>query len=59
MKRAEIYEKLQHLWYEKAIGLGVYQSTEVRFYRDWVKGFVGNPLDAGDTEWLFRLFKEE
>ncbi len=59
LKRAEIYEKLQHLWYEKAIGLGVYQSTEVRFYRDWVKGFVGNPLDAGDTEWLFRLFKEE
>ena len=59
LKRAEIYEKLQQLWYEKAIGLGVYQSTEVRFYRDWVKGFVGNPLDAGDTEWLFRLSKEE
>lgn len=59
VKRAEIYEKLQYMWYEKAIGLGVYQSTEVRFYRDWIQGFVGNPLDAGDTEWLFRLSKEE
>lgn len=58
-KRAEIYEELQFLWYDRAIGLGIYQGTEVRFYRDWIQGFVPNPLDAGDTEWLYRLWKEE
>jgi peptide/nickel transport system substrate-binding protein len=58
-KRSEIYKKLQMMWYEKAIGLGIYQTTEMRFYRDWIQGFISNPLDAGDTEWLYRLWKEE
>lgn len=57
-KRAEIYARLSSLWYEEAMGIPIYQSTEMRFYRDWVHGFVGNPLDAGDTEWLWRLSKQ-
>lgn len=56
-QRAEIYKKLAHLWYEHALGVPIYQSTEMRFYRDWVHGVVANPLDAGDTEWLYRLSK--
>jgi peptide/nickel transport system substrate-binding protein len=58
-KRAEIYEKLQNLWYEEAIGLCIYQNTLYRFYKDWVQGFVPNPLDGDASEWLFRLSKEE
>ena len=58
-KRAEIYEKLQHLWYEEAIGLCIYQNTDIRHYRDWVQGFVPNPQDDDAAEWLWRLSKEE
>ncbi len=56
-KRAGIYKQLAHLWYEHALGVPIYQSTEMRFYRDWVQGVVANPLDAGDTEWIHRLSK--
>ncbi|GAK57817.1 extracellular solute-binding protein family 5 [Candidatus Vecturithrix granuli] len=59
VKRAEIYEQLQHLWYSEAIGFMAYQSTEVRHYRDWVQGFVPNPMDIDVSEWLWRLWKEE
>jgi len=59
VKRAEIYERLQHLWYSEAIGFMAYQSTEVRHYRDWVQGFVPNPMDIDVSEWLWRLWKEE
>jgi peptide/nickel transport system substrate-binding protein len=58
-KRAEIYEKLQNLWYEEAIGLCIYQNNLYRFYKDWVQGFVPNALDDDASEWLFRLSKEE
>jgi peptide/nickel transport system substrate-binding protein len=58
-KRAEIYEQLQNLWYTEAIGLCLYQSTEVRHYRSWVQGFVPNPTDTDVSEWFFRLWKEE
>ena len=58
-ERTEIYEKLQNLWYEDAIGLCIYQSNLYRFYRDWVRGFVPHPMDADAAEWLFRLSKEE
>jgi peptide/nickel transport system substrate-binding protein len=56
-KRAGIYKQLAQLWYEHALGVPIYQSTEMRFYRDWVHGVVANPLDAGDTEWIHRLSK--
>ncbi|MBD3306238.1 ABC transporter substrate-binding protein [candidate division KSB3 bacterium] len=58
-KRAEIYERLQHLWYEEAIGLCIYQTNLIRHYRDWVQGFVPNPMDTEAAEWLYRLSKEE
>ncbi len=57
-KRKEIYERLQYLWYEDAIGLCIYQPLLYRFYRDWVQGFVPNPLDGDAAEWLYRLSKE-
>ena len=58
-KRKEIYEKLQNLWYTEANGFCVFQNTTVRHYRDWVQGFVPNPMDGDDSEWFYRLSKEE
>jgi peptide/nickel transport system substrate-binding protein len=58
-KRAEIYKKLQNLWYTEASGLCLYQQTVVRHYRDWIQGFVPNPMDDDAAEWLYRLSKEE
>jgi peptide/nickel transport system substrate-binding protein len=58
-KRKEIYEKLQNLWYENAVGLTIYQNLDVRHYRDWIHGFVPNPQDGDAAEWLYRLTKEE
>jgi peptide/nickel transport system substrate-binding protein len=58
-KRAEIYAKLQNLWYEDALGVTIYQESLYRFYRDWIQGFVPNPMDSYASEWLYRLSKEE
>lgn len=58
-KRAEIYERLQQIWYEDAMGVTIYQDMLYRFYRDWVQGFVPNPMDSYASEWLYRLSKEE
>jgi peptide/nickel transport system substrate-binding protein len=58
-ERAKIYERVQQVWYEDAIGLTIYQENLYRFYRDWVQGFVPHPMDSYAAEWLFRLSKEE
>jgi peptide/nickel transport system substrate-binding protein len=57
-KRKEIYETLQQMWYTEAIGLTIYQNTDIRHYRDWVQGFVPNAQDSDASEWLWRLSKE-
>jgi peptide/nickel transport system substrate-binding protein len=58
-RRKEIYERLQNIWYEDAIGLCIYQTNLIRHYRDWVQGFVPHPMDTDAAEWLYRLSKEE
>lgn len=58
-KRKEIYEKLQNLWYTEAVGIALYQPKLVKFYKDWVQGFVPHPMDSDAAEWFFRLSKEE
>jgi peptide/nickel transport system substrate-binding protein len=58
-ERAKIYEEIQNLWYEDAIGLCIYQKNLYRFYRDWVQGFVPNAMDDDAAERLYRLSKEE
>jgi peptide/nickel transport system substrate-binding protein len=57
-ERAKIYERLQHLWYEDAIGICIYQENMYRFFRDWVQGFVPHPLDGNAAEWFYRLSKK-
>jgi peptide/nickel transport system substrate-binding protein len=58
-ERKEIYERLQHIWYEDAPGFTIYQNVDIRHYRDWVQGFVPNPQDGDAQEWIYRLSKEE
>ena len=58
-ERTKIYDRLQNLWYEDAIGLCIYQENLYRFYKDWVQGFVPHPMDSDAAEWFYRLSKEE
>ena len=58
LKRKEIYARLQHIWYEDAIGIPLYQQIVVRAYRDYVKGFVPNAMFTDDNEILKRIWKE-
>jgi peptide/nickel transport system substrate-binding protein len=58
VKRAEIYSILQHLWYEEAIGIPLYQQINVRTYRDWIYGYVPNAMLTDAWEDLKRLVKK-
>jgi peptide/nickel transport system substrate-binding protein len=57
-KRAQIYTRLQHLWYEESIGLPLYQQINVRAYRDYVHGYIPNPMLTDAWEDLKRLKKK-
>jgi len=48
-KRKPIYERLQDMWYEEAVGCMIYQKIDHFAYRDNVKGFVPHPML--DIEW--------
>ena len=43
-KREEIYARLQHLWYEEAIGIPLYQQINIRAYRNSIEGYVPNAM---------------
>jgi peptide/nickel transport system substrate-binding protein len=58
VKREKIYARLQQLWYEEALGIMLYQQMGVRAYRDWVKGYVPNPMLTDSSEMLKNLWKE-
>ncbi len=57
-KRRQIYSRLQDMWYEDAIGIPLYQQIVVMAYREYVHGFVPNPMFTDDNEILKRLWKE-
>jgi peptide/nickel transport system substrate-binding protein len=42
--REKIYTRLQHLWYEEAVGIPLYQQINLRAYREWVHGYVPNAM---------------
>jgi peptide/nickel transport system substrate-binding protein len=54
-QRAQIYSKLQHLWYEKALGIPLYQQINMRTYRDYVHGYV---MLTDAWEDLKRIYKK-
>ena len=57
-KRKKIYHRLQDFWYSEAIGNTIYQQIIVRAYRDWVKGYVPNPMLTDANEMLADIWKE-
>jgi len=56
-KRSQIYTKLQEMWYEEALGIPLYQQIHVRAYRDYVHGFIPNPMMTDAWEDLKRISK--
>jgi len=56
-KRKQIYTQLQHLWYEEAIGIPLYQQINVRAYRNYVHGYIPNAMLPDAWEDLKRLKK--
>jgi peptide/nickel transport system substrate-binding protein len=57
-KREEIYTRLQHLWFEDAIGIPLYQQINMRTYRDWISGYVPNAMLTDEWEDLKRIAKK-
>ncbi len=57
-ERENIYARLQNLWYEESIGIPLYQQINVRAYRDYVHGYVANPMLTDAWEDLKSLRKE-
>ena len=56
-ERSAIYEKLQLIWYKEALGIPLYQQINVRAYRDYIHGFVPNPMLPDEWEDLKRIRK--
>jgi len=57
-KREAVYAKLQNIWYEEAMGIALFQPMEIWAYRDYVKGFVPNPIYSPAQEFFYRLSKD-
>ena len=57
-QREKIYTRLQHLWYEDAVGIPLYQQINLRAYRDWVHGYVPNAMLTDAWEDLKRIIKK-
>ncbi len=55
--RKRVYHKLQDIWYDRALAVGVYQNILVKAYREETTGFVPNPMFADAYE-LLRLMKK-
>ena len=56
-QRAPIYQELQKLWYDEALGIPLYQQINVRAYRDCVHGYVPNAMLPDSWEDLKALTK--
>ena len=57
-EREKIYTRLQHLWYEDAVGIPLYQQINLRAYRDWVHGYVPNAMLTDAWEDLKKIRKK-
>jgi len=57
-EREKIYTRLQHLWYEEAVGIPLYQQINLRAYRDWVQGYVPNAMLTDAWEDLKSIIKK-
>jgi peptide/nickel transport system substrate-binding protein len=56
-ERKDIYYKLQNLYYEEVPGIMLAQPLGRRYFRDWVQGFVFNPVDPAQIGHIYSLSK--
>ena len=56
--RQAIYYQLQDLYYEDIPSFIVQQPLGRRYFRDWVKGFIFNPVDPASIGRIYNLSKE-
>jgi len=56
-ERKSIYHQLQHLWYQCAFGLILYQQVNLRVYRSNIDGYIPNPMltDGWENLKLLRI----
>lgn len=57
-KRQALYEEIQKIAYENALGIPLYQPEEVYVMRSWVKGWMFNPMRPGEANYD-GIWKEE
>ena len=57
-KRQAMYEEIQRIAYENALGMPLYQPKEVYAMRSWVKGWMFNPMRPGEANYD-GIWKEE
>ena len=57
-ERQKLYEEIQTIAYEDALGITLYQPLEIYPMRDWVKGWEFNPMRSGEVNWE-GVYKEE
>jgi peptide/nickel transport system substrate-binding protein len=55
-KRKAIYYRLQEIWLEDNPGIVFHQAKGNRYFRDWVQGFVFNPMD---TTYFYNQFEKK
>ncbi|MEN3202480.1 MAG: ABC transporter substrate-binding protein [Atribacterota bacterium] len=58
VKRQAIYEEIQKIAYQNALGIPLYQPEEVYVMRSWVKGWMFNPMRPGEANYD-GIWKEE
>jgi peptide/nickel transport system substrate-binding protein len=56
-ERQAIYYQIQDIYYEDVPGFMMYQMTGRRYFRDWVQGYIFNPIDPADIGHVYNLSK--
>lgn len=57
-RRQAMYEEIQRIAYDNALGMPLYQPEEVYVMRSWVKGWMFNPMRPGEANYD-GIWKEE
>ncbi len=55
--RKDIYYELQQIYHDDAPGIMLGQLLGRRYFQDWVKGYIFNPIDPADISHVYNLSK--
>jgi len=56
-ERQETYYQLQELYYEEIPSFTLMQPLGRRYFRDWIKGYIFNPVDPAQIGHIYNLSK--